>query len=165
MNKEKYRITVNSTEINLDKEALENENIVSLPKGGISLLSGHRSFRSTVLGVDRGQKMVTLQMEGKIYEAHIETALDVQLKTMGFGSTSSKILKEIKAPMPGMVLEINVQEGDSVDAGTKLLVLEAMKMENVISIPAAGKIKKILVNKGEAVQKNQVLIELGNDEG
>lgn len=162
MTNEKFLIKVNDTETSLDREQIASENMVSLPGNRISLISSTRSFTSSIIDIDPARKAVFLKMDGRTYEARIETGLDIQLKTMGFGNATGKVLKEIKAPMPGMVLEVNVNDGESVDAGAKLLVLEAMKMENVISLPAAGKIKKVLVKKGEAVQKNQVMIELDN---
>ena len=67
-------------------------------------------------------------------------------------------VNEIKAPMPGLVLDIRVAEGDEVKKGDSILVLEAMKMENIIKSPTDGIIKKINVKKGIAVEKNQVLI-------
>jgi biotin carboxyl carrier protein len=71
-----------------------------------------------------------------------------------------KQIKEIKAPMPGMVLEIAVVPGQEVAAGDRILILEAMKMENSILMHAPGVIKQVLVRKGQAVDKGQVLVEL-----
>jgi biotin carboxyl carrier protein len=68
-------------------------------------------------------------------------------------------LKEVKAPMPGMVLQILVSAEQEVEKDSALLILEAMKMENVIKSPAAGKVKRIAIEKGVAVEKNTVLIE------
>ena len=79
---------------------------------------------------------------------------------MGFGSGSSKQIKEIKAPMPGLVLEIAVVDGQDIKEGDKILILEAMKMENCIIIQTNARIKKILVAAGQAVEKGQVLVEL-----
>lgn len=67
---------------------------------------------------------------------------------------------EIKAPMPGEIIEIFVSEGDDVEEFQELLILEAMKMENVISSKHNGKVKEILVKVGDAVATNQVLIIL-----
>ena len=61
--------------------------------------------------------------------------------------------------MPGLILEINIELGQSVKADEPLFILEAMKMENIISSPRAGIIKSIAVNKGEAVEKKQLLVE------
>ena len=61
--------------------------------------------------------------------------------------------------MPGMVLNILVNEGDTIKKGDPLIVLEAMKMENILKSPTDGVIKKIPINKGVAVEKNQLLIQ------
>ena len=63
--------------------------------------------------------------------------------------------------MPGLVLEIAVSDGQEVNEGDKMLVLEAMKMENSILIQTNATIKKVIVTAGQAVEKGQVLIELG----
>ena len=72
----------------------------------------------------------------------------------------AKQVKEIKAPMPGLVLEIVVTDGQEVKEGDKLLILEAMKMENSIIIQTSAIIKKVSVSAGQAVEKGQVLLEL-----
>ena len=82
------------------------------------------------------------------------------LENMGFGHIANKQITEIKAPMPGLVLEIAVAEGDAVKEGSKIMILEAMKMENSILIHVDAIIKKINVSKGQAVEKGQVLVEL-----
>jgi biotin carboxyl carrier protein len=72
---------------------------------------------------------------------------------------ATKKVNDIKAPMPGMVLNILVKEGDTVKKGDAILVLEAMKMENILKSPTDGLIKKIAAVKGTAVEKNQLLIQ------
>ena len=67
---------------------------------------------------------------------------------------------DIKAPMPGMVLEVAVTVGQAVEKGDKVLILEAMKMENVIKAAGDGVVKAILVSKVTAVEKGQILIEM-----
>ena len=66
----------------------------------------------------------------------------------------------VKAPMPGLVLDIAVNAGDELQEGDRVLILEAMKMENSIVMHAGGRIKKVTVKKGQAVEKGQVLVEL-----
>ena len=70
------------------------------------------------------------------------------------------MVNDIKAPMPGLILEVNVKEGDEVKEGDYLLVLEAMKMENALTAPRDAVIKSISVEKGQTVEKNQLLIEM-----
>lgn len=66
----------------------------------------------------------------------------------------------VVAPMPGIILNVLVKEGDQVNAGDAILVLEAMKMENEIHAPRAGTVKKIHVKEGSEVRAGSELIEL-----
>jgi biotin carboxyl carrier protein len=75
------------------------------------------------------------------------------------GSTSNKKVKNLKAPMPGLVRQILVNVDEEIIKDTPLLILEAMKMENVIKAQGEGKIKSIQVNQGQAVEKSALLIE------
>lgn len=68
---------------------------------------------------------------------------------------------DVTAPMPGTILDLKVNVGDAVQAGTTVLILEAMKMENEIAAPAAGTVKAIHVSKGAAVNPGDVLITIG----
>jgi biotin carboxyl carrier protein len=68
---------------------------------------------------------------------------------------------DLKAPMPGLVVDIPVKEGDTVSKGDTLVILEAMKMENALKAVADATVKKIAVTKGQAVDKNTLLIQLG----
>jgi biotin carboxyl carrier protein len=73
---------------------------------------------------------------------------------------SGSTAQSVAAPMPGNVLAVRVKEGDAVEAGQVLLVLEAMKMENNVSAPAAGRIARVLVEPGQQVQRAETLVEL-----
>ena len=77
---------------------------------------------------------------------------------MGFSLGSAKNITAITAPMPGLILDIRVKEGDQVSEDTPLLILEAMKMENVITSPREGMVKSISVKVGQTVDKKQLLI-------
>ena len=66
----------------------------------------------------------------------------------------------VEAPMPGTVLDIKVLEGQRVNSGDTLLILEAMKMENEIAAPATGTVESIRVQKGSAVNAGEVLVVL-----
>ena len=91
--------------------------------------------------------------------ASIKNELDQLIDKMGFSLSSVKHIDNIKAPMPGLILEVSVTPGQEVKEDDPLLILEAMKMENVITSPRHGTIKGVSVTQGEAVQKNQLLIE------
>lgn len=67
---------------------------------------------------------------------------------------------DVKAPMPGMILRVDVKPGDEVQPGQPLLVMEAMKMENELRAHDSGKVAEILVKPQQAVEKNDLLIRL-----
>ena len=67
----------------------------------------------------------------------------------------------VKAPMPGNILEVRVKDGQAVQAGDVLFILEAMKMENEIMAPCDGTVKQVLVNKGATVNSGDPLVVIG----
>ena len=84
-----------------------------------------------------------------------------QLSGMAEGAAGTPALK---APMPGMVVQVAVQEGEAVERGATVLIVEAMKMENELRAAATATVKRILVAPGEAVEKGQTLVEFGEAE-
>ena len=67
----------------------------------------------------------------------------------------------VKSPIPGTILDVNVNVGDTVKSGDKLLTLEAMKMENIIHSDKSGKVVSVNVKKGDAVMEGDILVEIG----
>jgi len=66
----------------------------------------------------------------------------------------------ITAPLPGLILEVSVSEGDTVQAGQNLILMEAMKMENQVMAPYNGSVKKVYVKKDDNVMEGDVLVEI-----
>ena len=125
------------------------------------VIKDHQSYTVEVLQANRTEKNFTLLVNGNKYQLEIKDKFDELLKSLGFDNLSANKINDVKAPMPGLVLEIRVNEGDTIKKGDPVLVLEAMKMENFIKSPVDGVIKKINVKKGLAVEKNQVLVQFG----
>lgn len=84
------------------------------------------------------------------------------MERMGIEDGAGSQSRELRAPMPGKVLEILVEEGQSVEEGDAMLVLEAMKMENVLRAGTAGVVSAIGVKEGSAVEKEAVLISMAD---
>ncbi|MBB2149997.1 biotin/lipoyl-containing protein [Pedobacter gandavensis] len=119
----------------------------------------NKSYTVEVVEREEGGKQVTIKVNGNLYQVNIEDQYDELLKQLGMDNAAAQKVQEIKAPMPGLVLQLVVCEGQEVAKGDSLLVLEAMKMENIIKSPAAGIVKRIMVQKGDKVEKNGILIQ------
>jgi biotin carboxyl carrier protein len=104
------------------------------------------------------EKKIALKINNNHHVFQVEDRYDALLKQMGLSGMNSEVVKDLKAPMPGLVLNIEVSGGSAVKKGDPLLILEAMKMENVLKSPTDGVIKEILVKQGNAVEKNQLLL-------
>jgi len=120
------------------------------------ILKDNKSY--SVIIESREGNVLTLRINGKKTVVTTKDKMALLLESMGLENTASVKLNEVKAPMPGLVLRILVKEGDEVQKGDSLLVLEAMKMENVIKSPGNGQVGKIRGIIGQPVEKNQVLI-------
>ncbi len=128
--------------------------------GSYSMIYRDRSYIIIPQYYDADLKLLTMSVDGHIMKAIIADQYDLLVKELGFALTKPNVFKNIKAPMPGLVLEIMVSEGDEVKEGDALIILEAMKMENVIKAPGEGVVKSIVVNSKDAIEKNAVLIEM-----
>lgn len=155
-----YKATVNKTDtFELNETSIENLDAVSDVNSEFHVLKDNRSYKAEITQSDFLSKNYTVKVNGNTYEVNLANSLDLLIKEMGFEVGAAKQVNAIKAPMPGLVLEINVEVGQEVQEGDNLLILEAMKMENSFTSPRAGIIKSIAVNKGQAVDKGQLLIE------
>lgn len=125
--------------------------------GTFHVLRNNRSYTVEVIKTDAQNKSIVLKVNGTKYEVDIKDKFDELLNRLGMNS-NTKVVKELKAPMPGMVLDVLIKVGESISKDQPLLVLEAMKMENVLKAPTDAVIKSVSAIKGNAVEKNQVLI-------
>ena len=121
------------------------------------LVYNHQSFNIEVLAKDNHTGILTLRINGRVITTQLQNKLAGLLQQMGMDNNKKK-LKDLKAPMPGLVLDILVNEGDEVTEGQELIVLEAMKMENAIKSPQDGIINKIQIGKQDKIDKNHTLL-------
>jgi pyruvate carboxylase subunit B len=126
--------------------------------GYLSLLVDGTSVSAAVEPLAGNRYRVTIN--GRMAEVHVKDERAMLLESFGLEAASDAGEAEIRAPMPGLVLDVLVSEGDTVEADEGLLVLEAMKMENELSAPGPGTVDAIYVGEGDAVDKGTLLIEL-----
>lgn len=155
-----YKLRVNAEfEYELKQEDLDSLDIVPTSANGYHVLKKTIPYQVEIFKADFHSKNYTVKVNSGIYEVTIADHLDQLIDQMGFALTSSKDIDMIEAPMPGLILDINVRKGQAVNEDDPLLILEAMKMENVITSPRNGIIKNIAVKKGEAVDRKHIMIE------
>jgi len=109
-------------------------------------------------GFDKTLKTVTLRVNGERKVYSVKDRSDELLKKFGIQSFPVPKVNELKSPMPGLVVQVLVKEGDVLAKGDAIVILEAMKMENVLKAPAEVTIKSIHCEAGKAVEKNSVLV-------
>lgn len=156
-----YKVKVNNQfDFELDDTSTSNLNSLETSSNKFHVLQDNLSYKAEITEADFNKKTYKVKVNNNnTYNINIYNDLDVQIKEMGFEVGATKKVNDVKAPMPGLILEINVKIGQEVKEDDALLVLEAMKMENVLTSPRDGIIKSISVSKGDAVEKNQLLIE------
>ena len=155
-----YNVKVNEFEFHFTQQQLDAVDLIRTSPAAFNLLNNHKSVNAVLIEADESAKKQTIEIEGERFAVQIKDELDMILDKMGYGIVTGKQIKEIKAPMPGLVLEVTVSEGQHVHEGDRLLILVAMKMENSILINTEATIKRIAIGAGDAVDRGQVLIEL-----
>lgn len=155
-----YKTKVNNTwEYTISPNETKALDLVHTSDGNSHLLHENTSYHVAVVDSDFNKKTYNVKVNGNPYHIKIEDELDILIAEMGFAIGAAKHINEIKAPMPGLILDIMVTEGAEVKENDPLLILEAMKMENIITSPRTGIIKSIYIIKGAAVDKNALLME------
>lgn len=132
--------------------------LVKTGPGLYSLVVNGRSHRVLVLKEDKEAKTVRMRIGAHTYTVQLEDEQAHLMHELGLDKAASAAVKEIKAPMPGLVLKVLVKEGDAVKKNDPVIILEAMKMENVIKSPGEGTVKKIHAQEKTAVEKGQLLV-------
>ncbi|PSQ99926.1 MAG: acetyl-CoA carboxylase biotin carboxyl carrier protein subunit [Bacteroidetes bacterium QS_9_68_14] len=126
--------------------------------GHALLVANGRSVPLTITEAGAGEVRVTIGGRTQTVQVKGETAL--LLERFGIAESAGAGEAEVQAPMPGLVVRVLVSEGDEVNEGDGLLVLEAMKMENELRAPAAGTVAALHTEEGASADKGAVLVEI-----
>lgn len=148
---EHYKLMVDPNELNWD--------LLEIKDGKFHILQDNQSFGATVLDANYETKTFRIKINKNVYEVCLKDKFDLLVEKLGFSNMTVQKVNNIKAPMPGLVLDVLVQVGDVVAKGDSVLILEAMKMENVIKAEGDAIVKSIEITKGTPVERNQILVE------
>lgn len=155
---EVYLVEKSGEDTKVNGEIITIDN-VKIGDNTFHLLVGNKSLTVEIVSWDPSTKRFQVKLNDHLAELIVSNEQDLLLEKMGLKQAKGNLLTEIKAPMPGLILDIPIKEGDTVQKGDMLIVLEAMKMENSIKASQEGTIRSILVNVGQGVEKNQVMIQ------
>jgi biotin carboxyl carrier protein len=143
-------VLVDGVEHLIDLESVGGQPIYSL------LVGGH-SFEVHVYPAEIGYQVL---VHGNLYLARVEDERERRLRAALAGAAPENREFHLKAPMPGLIVAVPVIEGQAVEKGEVLLILESMKMQNELKSPRAGKIARMRVNAGDSVEQKQTLLSV-----
>ena len=152
--------TPQGKEILLNDNELENFIVEQLnsEESTISFRESGKKFNCRILKVDKDRNEFVIKVNDKIINLCLTANIQKTIDKIGLSSQDQQQVNELRSPMPGLIIEISVKEGDNVKKDQPLVILEAMKMENVLTSPIDGKIENIKVKAQQTVEKNTVLI-------
>jgi biotin carboxyl carrier protein len=163
-----YKVNIdNQFDFNLEKtkgiwqlnDAAISFDLIELNKTSFHILKDNKSYNIEIVNQNLTEKTFQIKVNNTLYTVSVKDKYDELLRQLGLDKAMTAKVANMKAPMPGLVLNVLVQDGQEIKKGDALIVLEAMKMENILKSPADGVVKKVIAKKGSAVEKGQVLIE------
>ncbi|MDT8323278.1 MAG: biotin/lipoyl-containing protein [Bacteroidota bacterium] len=128
--------------------------------GGTLLRFDNRSFETTARSIDREAGRFHVTVNGRSATVDIEDERTALMRAYQSDKATQLQSALVRSPMPGKITRVMVREGELIEAGQGVVILEAMKMENEIKAPSAGIVKAIRIQEADAVEKNAVLIEI-----
>jgi len=156
----KFKVKVDDSFVfDITDEEISSLDTVKVNDSKYHVLQNNKSFNAELICSNFNKKNYAIKINNNSFNVDISNPLDFLIEQLGFNIGSTKHVNSIKAPMPGLILDIMVKKGQEVCENQGLLILEAMKMENIITSPRDGKIKSVSVSKGDAIDKDYLLIE------
>lgn len=154
INGNEYNVEINSVEGNIADVTVNGADYKVEMDASTSSVSG---ARGTAVGTGKNNNVVAEPVEATSKTAGASTS---SATAAGGSATAAGAGKPVTSPLPGVIIEISVKEGQAVKAGQKVAVLEAMKMENEIQAPADGTVTAILVSKGDSVLEGAEIVKI-----
>src|SRR5699024_8807836 len=158
-----YKAIVNDhITVELDiHDAIVSQEVID---GNLVGLHNENKVEARLLESNFDARTYRIRLSGNSYTIQLQNKLDQQIQDLGLSIGNQATKNKVEAPMPGLILDILISEGEFVEEGDGLLILEAMKMENKLVASRHGVIKTIHITPNQTVDKGLVLIEFEEDE-
>ena len=141
----------------VDGEEIPYE-LITQSNGRVLFRTGTKLHIIDNIEVDK--QNISFSIDGKFVKTVVKDEQELLLERLGFSTDELASVGLLEAPMPGKILELLVAEGDEVDEGQPVAILEAMKMENELKAPATGTVASVSVSESDNVEKNQTILEI-----
>jgi biotin carboxyl carrier protein len=155
-----FKVAVNDRPYEVTPAEADMLDMIPMGENAFHILKNNKAYKAEIESVDYLNKTFVFKINGNKYTTKINDKYDRLIDQLGMKVGVAQKVGDIKAPMPGLVLEVSVVVGVQVLKGDKVMILEAMKMENVIKAAGDGVVKAVHISKGTAVEKGQLLIEM-----
>ena len=132
---------------------------INYTKKEIILSNGSKKFECKILKENVIDQSYIVRINGEISTIRLIKQVEKSIEKLGIQKENQKNINVLKAPMPGLILDVVIKESELVKKGDPVIILEAMKMENILSSPVDGIVKEIKVNPQQTVEKNNILIK------
>jgi len=148
-------------QLDLSQKDLDKFKVLEInhSKKEIILSNDSKIFECKILKENSIDQSYIVKINGEISTIRLIKQVEKTIENMGIQNGSQKNINILKAPMPGLILDVIVKESDLVKKGDPLIILEAMKMENILLSPLDGIVKEVKVNPQQTVEKNNILIK------
>ena len=160
VNNQEFKVEYDSTHQSIDGKPFQAD-ILEFSQGKFHILQDNKSYIAEIIEINPEEKCFVIKVNNSVYSLSVRDKYDDLLKEMGIDLSAGPKVNDMKAPMPGLVLNVLVENGQTIKKGDAIVVLEAMKMENILKSPSDGIVKKVHVIKGDKVEKNQVMVNFG----
>jgi len=164
-----YQVTVGDRVLRVQLQR-EGDDLLARVEDGeqqpVELRGVHRALYSLRVGERRAGLLAALSGEGDValaiggveYRAEVVDEAHARLASLAGARAASHARRELRAPMPGLLVRVLCQQGDTIEAAQPLVVLQAMKMENELSLPRGGRVIQVNAEPGQTVEQGQVLV-------
>ncbi|MBK5109122.1 MAG: biotin/lipoyl-binding protein [Anaerolineales bacterium] len=145
-----HHITVDGVDYEIDFKSVSEQTVYSL-------LANNNSYEALVYESEAGWQVL---LHGSQYELLVEDERERRLRASLGGGPPENVDFHLRAPMPGLIVTVPVGEGQMVEKGDVLVVLESMKMQNQLKSPRPGKVSRVQVKPGDSVEQRDTLLSV-----
>ncbi len=148
---------IDKDHVSIDGKVVEVDFVSASEEPVASLIVDGKSYEAYVY---EGEECLEVLVKGRLYQTKVEDERERRLRAASGSDVADTGIFYLKAPMPGLVVAVSVEEGQEVKKGDVLLILESMKMQNELKSPKDGTVGRIFVADGESVEQRQKMLSV-----